>query len=487
MPDMSSKDHPKDRSAPSSGQGMDGRPEGGDGPLPGTAPPHPPGQQAVNTGKESTTPWKMTPTSRQNAQHVNHHGNGDAQLVAVKVDKAKVSSKGSNRGEEKYPRGIAKKKTQAKNGSPEKAASVISVDIKKSTYLSEVKTSDVGPSDSASNLKLKQREASFVHTVRKEAKKLESTMPPSQPSLKNHKKKMKKGIFISYSPDAGFQERKFVVETIRQFKENNLAEDIWFDKDEQNTDSPCWFSFRMETVEKCRAAVLFLSDSFFSCPVSVYEGKTVLERQNQDPNSVKIFLVLFALSDDTEIPKAYHHLLKDVVDLTGGEHAKKSLAEKCSVVVGALMMDLERCASILAPAGPSTPPDTDFSGEYKKKRISQWKANDLQEWLFRLGIKEFYRQSLAENMVDGFLLMSMTDQDMVAHLGIDSRVVRKKIMQQILLTLDKEHKSSDSWHLRARTQRSRANTIYLVYDPTDVRLAQNLKQDLAKKGLQVSR
>ena len=89
-------------------------------------------------------------------------------------------------------------------------------------------------------------------------------------------------------------------------------------------------------------------------------------------------------------------------------------------------------------------------------------------------------------MVDGFLLMSMTDHDMHQHLGIDSRVVRKKIMQQILLTLDKEHKLSQNWHLRARTQRSRPNTLYLVYDPTDVRLAQNFKQDLSKKGLQVS-
>ena len=69
--------------------------------------------------------------------------------------------------------------------------------------------------------------------------------------------------------------------------------------------------------------------------------------------------------------------------------------------------------------------------------------------------------------------------------GIDSRVVRKKVMQQILVTLDKEHKQPENWHLRARTQRARANTVYLVYDPADVRLAQNLKHDLLKKNFQV--
>ena len=150
------------------------------------------------------------------------------------------------------------------------------------------------------------------------------------------------------------------------------------------------------------------------------------------------------------------------------------------------MMNLEKHATIHAPPKPSLPPDMEFTGEYKSKKICQWSASDLQEWLFRLGIKEFYRQSLAENMVDGFLLMSMTDQDMITQLGIDSRVVRKKIMQQILVTLDKEHKLSDNWHLRARTQRPKPSCLYLVYDPTDVRMAHQFKNDLIKKGLQVS-
>nr|KAG5698333.1 hypothetical protein BaRGS_010919 [Batillaria attramentaria] len=61
----------------------------------------------------------------------------------------------------------------------------------------------------------------------------------------------------------------------------------------------------------------------------------------------------------------------------------------------------------------------------------------------------------------------------------------KKIMQQILATLDKEHKQTDNWHLRARAQRPKPDIVYLIYDPADVRLAQNLKADLKKKSLQV--
>ena len=327
---------------------------------------------------------------------------------------------------------------------------------------------------------------SFIKTVKKEATKLEQAMTSSSNhTSKIHRKKVKKSIFISYSPDAGFVERKFVVETVRQLKENNLSEDIWFDKDERNTDSPCWFSFRLEAVERCRAAILFMSDSYFSCPVTMYEGKALMARQTQDIDTLHIFPVLFSLAENTEIPKYFQNLVSGIVDLTTPQIQKKSIAEKASAVVGSLMMDLEKLASIGCPPPPTTAPDGEFTGEYRWKKISQWTPSDLQEWLYKLGIKEFYRQSLAENMVDGFLLMSVTDQDMISHLGIDSRVVRKKLMQQILQTLEKEHKRQENWHLRARTQKPRPNCLYLVYDPTDVRLAQSLQQDLTKRGLQV--
>lgn len=323
----------------------------------------------------------------------------------------------------------------------------------------------------------------------KETMRLEQTNTTTSGINRHRKKKTKKQIFISYSPDAGFTERKFVVETVKQLKENNLAEDIWFDKDENNTDSPCWFSYRMEAVEKCKAALLFLSDGYFTCPVSLYESKTLIERQKIDPSSVTIYSIVYKLPNPTDAPKIFQQLVSPkvpVVDLTKDAIYKLSLAEKTSIVIGGLMTQLDKHASIHAPPIPSTPPDTEFTGQYKLKKICQWSASDLQEWLFKLGIKEFYRQSLAENMVDGFLLMSMTDQDMIQHMGIDSRVIRKKIMQQILVTLDKEHKLADNWHLRARTQKSKPNTVYLVYDPTDVRLAQNLKQDLINHGIQVS-
>ncbi|XP_033645107.1 uncharacterized protein LOC117304656 [Asterias rubens] len=300
----------------------------------------------------------------------------------------------------------------------------------------------------------------------------------------NQMKKMKKGIFISYSPDGGFLERKLVCETVKQFKENNLTEDIWFDKDEEITDSPSWFSQRMEAVEKCRAAICFLSFSYFQCPVSLYELRCLLERQvpSTTANPPKVFLVM---CEDVEIPRQYAIFFEDLVSLCYAKYERYSIAEKASVVIGALVERVELYASIFAPHVPRTL-DMNFTEEYKKKKLCKWSIDDLQSWLFHLGIREFYRQSFAETGMDGFLLMSIMDQDMADFLGIDSRVVRKKILQQIIGILEKEHKAPDSWHLRARTQKSRSESVYVVYDPADVRLAQNLKQDLKRKNLQVT-
>ncbi|XP_071510154.1 uncharacterized protein [Diadema antillarum] len=306
------------------------------------------------------------------------------------------------------------------------------------------------------------------------------TTRKSKGDSKGAGKKVKKGIFISYSPDGGFLERLFVCDVVKQFKENNLAEDIWFDKDEHNTDSPAWFAHRMEAVEKCRAAICFVTECYFQCPVSVYEMRCLLERQNSS-SPPKVFIVL---CDNVEIPKQYHVLLHDLVNLSHNGHTI-SIAEKASRVIGALMLKLDPYISVNAPHVPVIP-DTDFTQEYRGKKLCRWTVGDLQSWLNDLGIKEFYRQCFAEMSIDGFLLMSLMDRDMQERLGVDSRVVRRKILQQIVTILEKEHKLADNWHLRARTQRPKPDTLYIIYDPADVKLAHNLKQDLKRKGLAVS-
>lgn len=190
---------------------------------------------------------------------------------------------------------------------------------------------------------------------------LKSMEQPSKPS-----KKIKKGIYISYSPDAGFKERAFISDLVRQLKENNMAEDIWFDKDENCIDSPIWFSLRMDATEKCQAAIIILSDQYFMCPVSVYEARTLFERQIQS-NTVKTFSILYSELVETEIPKHYSSMLTEMVDLTSPCHTKLSVAEKTSVVLASIMENLEKFAVINTPLKSLDDVEPLFNGEYKEK------------------------------------------------------------------------------------------------------------------------
>ncbi|KAI8773493.1 CAunnamed protein product [Biomphalaria glabrata] len=298
---------------------------------------------------------------------------------------------------------------------------------------------------------------------------------------------MKKTIFISYSPDTGFLERKFIVETVKQLKENDLGDDIWFDRDEKNSSTPCWFSTRIEAVEKCHAAVLFISNCYLTNSLSLTEMKILLDRHRNILNSLKLFPILFDKLNVSLIDKQKELLdqLTMSVDLTGTHNCSKSVAEKVSIVVGSLMDDLEKVALVLSKTKTVTPLSSEFNDEFRKKIIFHWSISDVQEWLFHIGITEYYRQCLAEAGIDGFLLLSLSSLDLNLYIGIDNKIMRRKILQQMLHTLELEQKREDKWHLRARSQKPKANVAYIIYDPADVRLAQNLKEDLKEKNMQV--
>lgn len=118
-------------------------------------------------------------------------------------------------------------------------------------------------------------------------------------------------------------------------------------------------------------------------------------------------------------------------------------------------------------------------------KLAKWSVGDLQDWLLDLGVREFFRLSFAEEMVDGFLLSCMTDEDLSKHVSVESRVVRKKLTNQVLMILDKEHKSPQNWHLRAKGAKVRPQTVYLIFDPNEARLGRSTRDELTKRGLKV--
>ena len=156
-----------------------------------------------------------------------------------------------------------------------------------------------------------------------------------------------------------------------------------------------------------------------------------------------------------------------------------SIAEKVSHCVGVLTTSLEIYAKFKRPAPPLTPfdesdniidneqdrgnnNDTPFNlsisgtslsiyslhnnnyiktyayqdlhnkkNAYSFKSLITFKPNDVQQFLEDIGVDEYYRQNIADYRVDGFLLSSITDEDLTYIFDIDNKMTRKKIRTAI--------------------------------------------------------
>ncbi|XP_069074997.1 uncharacterized protein [Pleurodeles waltl] len=216
--------------------------------------------------------------------------------------------------------------------------------------------------------------------------------------------------------------------------------------------------------------------------MSVLESKILFERSNSAEKPPKVFPILFT---SVEIPKTLSTLFRGAIDLTGAKLMKTSLSEKCSLVIGNLSSEIDKYSIIRTPFQFNPPCPTETKGEFRRKSLVTWRVEDVQEWLAHLGIREFYQQMFAENTVDGYLLLSLNDESLLQCLGVESRAVRRKILNQRAIILEREHKSPENWHLAAQAVRTRPNSVYLIYDPSDINQAEKIMMDMKIRGFQV--
>ena len=300
-----------------------------------------------------------------------------------------------------------------------------------------------------------------------------------------------KSIFVSYSPDAKFLEKKLIYETVKRMNADGATGTIWFDVDEQNTDSPCWLARRLEAAERCRCAILFLSESYFSNAFSHGEGRVLLDMRKMKTKKTlrtQLFAVLCGSLRQANVPEPFWIFLSKAINLATGEHAKMNLDEQTSFVSATLTAKLTK---ILTPVPAATPcrlpgvTELELAGTYLRKKICHWTVFDVQNWLADINIHAPYRKSAVDQSINGFLLSSITDQDLSASLCIRGQVARKKILHQRKLTLEKELLWASNWALTLRVQRPRPNSVYIIFDEADARLAWKLRQDLEERNLQV--
>lgn len=301
------------------------------------------------------------------------------------------------------------------------------------------------------------------------------------------RKAKKRGIFVSYSPNASYEEKRLICYTVKELKNLGYSDDIWFDKDEGVIGSPSSSQQRLEIVEKCRAALVFLSTSYLNCR-SCKRESTVLFKRNEEPigtdlsddhpRPVRIFCINY---DVVHIPPNFSKL-EDIVYLNSEALAFVSVAEKSSAVVGAFSEELEKYALLF---GASAPALSEHEGNFKEKKVYSWDVDDVQEWLASLQVHQRYGLPFEENQIDGFLLLSLSESDLENHLMVESKVVRRKLLQQLKGILEKENLEKDRWYMRLRKIKTRRESVYIIFDPTDMKFTDRLKKELVKKSIQV--
>ena len=190
-----------------------------------------------------------------------------------------------------------------------------------------------------------------------------------------------KEIFISYETNSNIQERRFIVDLVRQLKENYLNDDIWFDKDEFLIGKPIWTVSRLEAAERSSAALLIVTPSYFENPLNIFESKTILDHKILDDNFYLAVIVVYikgyprfnnatsSLFNDTERIRGRKilqnfSLLQPIIDksnlfinLSDPKLIPISIAEKVSHCVGVLTNSLEKYSKFKRAAPPMTPFD----------------------------------------------------------------------------------------------------------------------------------
>jgi hypothetical protein len=173
-----------------------------------------------------------------------------------------------------------------------------------------------------------------------------------------------KHAYVSYEPNCNFQEKKFIVDLIRQLKENSLSNDIWFDKDEVTIGSPSWAISRLSALDSSKAAILILTPNYFDNSLNALEAEAIYDLKCTSSQYLLIVVVVCFKTNSNKIggksimnknktsPSQSSTLLQPLIgscDLLVNFNEKLffelSLSEKVSLCVGKLTTALEEISN----------------------------------------------------------------------------------------------------------------------------------------------
>jgi hypothetical protein len=65
-----------------------------------------------------------------------------------------------------------------------------------------------------------------------------------------------------------------------------------------------------------------------------------------------------------------------------------------------------------------------------EENVLTWTCSDVGHWLERLGCPQF-RDSFSSNLVDGKMLLTLTESDLETHLGVTNKLHQRRLLFEI--------------------------------------------------------
>ena len=220
--------------------------------------------------------------------------------------------------------------------------------------------------------------------------------------------------------------------------------------------------------------------------ICCHEGRILLNRDEEKEGNEEVEkpVKLFCINLSDKLPQEYKQLAERALNLS--KYSASSVAELSSVVVGKFSEALEKYAPLFGLRIPTPPREPDVLKLDRKKPVSSWNIHDVQAWLTSFKMQAHCALSFEENEIDGFLLVSMKETDMETHLNIDSRVARKKLLQEARKIQEEQDQLKGNWYLKCKKSKVKEGSVYVICDPTDARFYHNLRADLVQKNLKVN-
>ncbi|CAF2670861.1 unnamed protein product [Rotaria sp. Silwood2] len=292
-------------------------------------------------------------------------------------------------------------------------------------------------------------------------------------------------IYLSYSNQTGFIERYFVVKLYQQLVEHGLGEGvIWFDHHLgiHPDKSATWFADRLEAIDLSLGSILILSSSCQHQRLMTIESKAIFDRKLLSGTTTVYGLFVILLDECHDF--TYLRSRAEFFHAFNKTESILEVEERISMISKQLIIKLLLYKQFSSLQNNLTIYEHKIDEE-ESKQLCSWTSKDIQSFLTRIGVQQSSRDLFTEKQIDGYLLLACTENELKDYFQMNNRKVRQILIEHVIQAIHRERQSRPQWHYEAKKTKGKSDHVYLIYDPEDHSIANEISNFLKDKKFRV--